>query len=556
MTCWTSTARQQFKAISKNNIFTDAALFCRARLCALAGRKFALFKRLTAPIGFEKGRILAKIVTYVAPLNRHAALLFACLGALLVYGQTVQFHFVNWDDPPHVYQNAALLDPAAAAWQDSVFSRNLGYAMPVTLLSWRLDRALYGPQPPTQAEPQMGSGYHTTQLLLILLYVYAAYAFFALVPLTPWAASWAAFLCVLHPIAVEPLAWITGRKDLLCGIFVFLALAQLHHALQQNRPLKRLLLFGLFSVLAMGSKPIGVLCAPLGLFALWTWPRPHAAWPLRRAVLVVFGVGLVALLTVAVDMQWHRALGGLSDADGVPSTLRNALYALGFQTRDWLWPLTLRPKYVVTPPLGFTPLDALALVPLLALPVLALHPRTRTRPVGFAAALAIVAYLPAAGLVGLRRYIADTYLFLPHAAAALALASLGSALLDKLPQKSRMFVAFLPLLLLLPLALPQVSIWRDSVALWAHTQRLEPDSPQVCRMLGHGYGEEKQPFVAVEMYEACAQRFGPSLFANNLAVTAFNVGDRDRAKRWFSWILQQDPHNARARRYMDALKGP
>lgn len=487
-------------------------------------------------------------------MKRHAPLLFACLGALLLYGQTVQFHFVNWDDPPHVYQNAALLNPDDAAWQDRLFSRNLGYAMPVTLLSWRLDRALHGPQPPVAAEPQMGQGYHLTQLLLILLYVYAAYAFFALLLPSRWAASWAALLCVLHPVAVEPLAWITGRKDLLCGLFVFFALAQLHRALQQNRPMKRLLLFGIFSVVAMGCKPIGVICAPLGLFALWTWQRPHADWPLRKALLVMGGVGLVALLTVAVDMRWHRALGGLTDSDGVPSTLRNALYALGFQTKNWLWPLALRPKYVVTPPSGFSPLDALALVPLLVLPVLALHPRTRGRPLGFAAALAIVAYLPAAGLVGLRRYIADTYLFLPHAAASLALAYLGSLLLDKLPQKSRIVVAVFPLLLLLPLCLSQVLIWRNSVTLWAHTQQLEPASPQVCRMLGHAYGQEKQPLAAIAVYEDCVQRFGPALFANNLAVTAFSVGDRVRAQRWFAWLLQQDPHNARAQQYMAALK--
>jgi len=33
------------------------------------GRKFALFKRLTAPIGFEKGRKKAKFVLYIDPLN-------------------------------------------------------------------------------------------------------------------------------------------------------------------------------------------------------------------------------------------------------------------------------------------------------------------------------------------------------------------------------------------------------------------------------------------------------------------------------------------------------
>ena len=485
------------------------------------------------------------------PSERLAPLL-ALLAVALVYGQMVAFHFVNWDDPTHVYRNPALLSPETAPWQDLWFARNLGYAMPVTLLSWRLDTALHGPLSPETFTPDLGIGFHVTQFLLVLGLALAAYRLFLTLLTRPWRAAVGVLLAMLHPLVVEPLVWTTGRKDLLCALFVCLALDRLLAAIRADRTVDWLG-FVLLAALAMGSKPVGVVCAPLAAWLVLVWPGAYGATARRRrhAWLAVAVTGVLAAALVLVDMQWHRALGGLKEDGTVTNTLRNVVWALGYHVQLWLWPVGLRPKYLVVPPGTVTLTDVVAGVCLLAAPVLLLHPRTRTRPVGLAAALALFAYLPASGLVGLKRFIADTYMLLPTFALALALASL---LPTTLTRRTLPRLAVVTLLLAwTPLTWAQVGVWHDSVTLWTYTRTLEPRSPEVCRMLGHGHGEERAWPDAVRTYQRCMAEFGEAPFANNLAVSAVQAGDKPLARQWFRWILARDPGNARAQRYLGVL---
>ena len=489
-----------------------------------------------------------------SPWRRHAPLLLALLALCAVYAQTLSFSFVNWDDPQHVYRNPGLLDRAHADPRDVWLAHNLGYPMPVTLATYAVDRSLFGPTTLTDALPQQGRGYHATQFVLAILYLLAAYALFLALLDQPAVAAWEAALCVLHPMAVEPLAWISGRKDVLAALFVLLALQRLWRAVTQPGKPRIWLEFALLGALALASKPIAVLLLPMSLWLLWV-QRPGLTQPARRIALIAltFLAALAATVT-ALSLAWQREAGALSGEAPVPYTLRNALWALGFHAKLWLWPLDLRPKYVVSPPPGFSALDALALLVLGVLLAGALHRQTRKTAVGFGCALALCAYLPVSNLIGLKRFVADTYLFLPTAGISLAIAGALQPPFSRLPRRLRLAAALLPLALCAVLSLHQVNIWRNSVALWSHTVALEPDSPEVCRMLGHAYGEENQPRASIDVYLACMQRFGPAPFANNLAVTALRAGDNVLAKQWFSWILARNPRDDRARHYLDQLR--
>jgi len=476
------------------------------------------------------------------------------LAVCAVYAQTLSFSFVNWDDPQHVYRNPGLLDRANADPRDAWLTHNLGYPMPVTLATYALDRALWGPTTLTDALPRQGRGYHATQFGLAILYVLAAYALFLTVLGRPTAAAWAAALCALHPMTVEPVAWISGRKDLLAGLFTALALQRLWRAVTLPGTSRIWLEFSLLSALALASKPTAVLLLPLSLWLLWAW-RPLLAQPARRAALAALTcLAALATATMALSLAWQREVGAITTDVPVPHTLRNALWALGFQTNLWLWPLHLRPKYVVTPPPGFSPLDALALLVAGTLLVGALHRQTRRTAVGFGCALAVCAYLPVSGLIGLKRFVADTYLLLPGAGVSLALVAAVVPIRQQVPPRLHLLVALMPLALCMGLSLGQARIWRNSIELWSHTVALEPDSPEVCRMLGHAYGEENQPRAAIDVYLACMQRFGPAPFANNLAVTAFRAGDKALARQWFAWILERHPADDRARHYLQRLE--
>src|SRR5581483_5237916 len=78
---------------------------------------------------------------------------------LAAFLPTLRFRFVNWDDDIHVQANRAVVDPAAPL-RERLLTPGLGYPIPVTVASYRLEHRLFGLAP---------AGYHAGNLLLHLL---------------------------------------------------------------------------------------------------------------------------------------------------------------------------------------------------------------------------------------------------------------------------------------------------------------------------------------------------------------------------------------------------
>ncbi len=133
-----------------------------------------------------------------------------------VFSQTVNFDFVNYDDPTYVYKNPAItrgLNWPGVVW---LFTHiNAGTWFPLTDLTHQLDWQLYGAN---------AGGHHLTNVLL-----HAATAillFLLLRDLTGrfWPAAFVAAVFAIHPLRAESVAWVVERKDVLSGLFFMLAL--------------------------------------------------------------------------------------------------------------------------------------------------------------------------------------------------------------------------------------------------------------------------------------------------------------------------------------------
>jgi hypothetical protein len=137
--------------------------------------------------------------------------------------------FLNWDDNVNFLENTAYrgLGPAQVRW--AFASVVFGHYIPLTRLTWSLNYVLGGLDP---------SGYHLVNLLLhagnaLLVYIVARRLLAAAEDDgaqktrserdVSVAAALAALIFGLHPLRVEPVAWITARADLLCGAFALLA---------------------------------------------------------------------------------------------------------------------------------------------------------------------------------------------------------------------------------------------------------------------------------------------------------------------------------------------
>ena len=155
---------------------------------------------------------------------RPARVAAAAVAALvcLVYLPALGNGFVNWDDGIYVYRGGF-----AAAWPEAFRSVHAsGNWHPMTTLSHALDTALWG---------RWAAGHHLTSVLLhglnsawVVLLVAGLCGAGGEAASRPRAIAVAAAVAGLswglHPLRVEPVAWVSERKELLCASFYLLGL--------------------------------------------------------------------------------------------------------------------------------------------------------------------------------------------------------------------------------------------------------------------------------------------------------------------------------------------
>src|SRR5262245_60075590 len=162
-------------------------------------------------------------------IRRVACPLVAAVVTAACFLHAVSGSFLNWDDDVNFRHNVAYrgLGPEQIRW--AFTSVAFGHYMPLTRLTFSLNYVLGGMD---------ARGYHLLNVLLhganaALLYLVARRLLAAAVEADgpgerselelSAAAGTAALVFGVHPLRVEPVAWITGRADLLCTAFVLLS---------------------------------------------------------------------------------------------------------------------------------------------------------------------------------------------------------------------------------------------------------------------------------------------------------------------------------------------
>lgn len=385
------------------------------------------------------------VVTAAAPWLLLGVL--ACLPYLESFG----YGFVDYDDPSTIV-NLPLIRRLDLASLPEFFAPNV-YAglpeyMPLKNLSYAVDYALFG------LDPQ---GFRLQQQLWYVCAVLLAFGWLReLLRRTLGEGGHAdrvAWLCAalfgLHPVHVESVAWLSGRKDLLSGAFVFASLWAALRWPGHGRPGTRWLWLAVgFAVLALLSKPTAVvLPALLGVQELLLGPEPRPWQRLRRKLALHLLVGGACLTFVAFYVQLTAPYAQASTGhewrsfDG-PTPLRWGQQVLVLLQMA-VWPVQLA---VVHPPsvLSAEPwsaralLGAFTLVSLAAGVALTLLRRSRwALPLSwFLVPLGPVLFAPA-----WQQYVAGRYLFHAVLGVCLALALLLQALARHRPQFARLAMA-------------------------------------------------------------------------------------------------------------------
>ncbi|MEO8343625.1 MAG: tetratricopeptide repeat protein [Gallionella sp.] len=228
--------------------------------------------------------------------------------AVAVYLQTLHYSFVS-DDELYIIENTKLAGlHFSELWRLFAEPYNPVEFLPLRDLSYWFDIKLFGPNP---------TAFRLHNIILYLLCLPLVYAttrglwrYFrpAHAADASWAAAAVTVLFVLHPAHVEAVVWISGRKDLLSGLFSLFALWLAMNAKREQGLSPEYASAALLALLAaMLSKATAVTVAPL-IALLWIlfWRdipklnrrRTQLLWPVASLLLVMCAVLIFAANSV------------------------------------------------------------------------------------------------------------------------------------------------------------------------------------------------------------------------------------------------------------------
>ena len=373
-----------------------------------------------------------------------------------------------------------------------------GYYLPLSMTSLMVDVALGGSATDLTAFHRTGLVLHVLDAVLVLLILYRLFG--ALVP-----AAIVALLFGLHPLTVEPVAWIGERKTLLASFFALACILSYLEHLRRGGSGWRIASLAIF-VLALLSKPT-VVMLPLLLLLLDAWPLRRLRW---EAVLEKWPFLLISLLSGVITVLSHgraATIAPMSVSDYLQWPVR-AGYLLAFYLTKIGWPTGLTPLYPSPEPFELlNPVVALGLAAVVALTGL-LAQAARRAPGPLVGWLwFVIAIVPTLGLVRYTWVVAsDKYVYFPAFGLLMLLAAGLGAVWDGRRFSRVASRAALLLVAVLLLAAEARGVraalrpWSSTLTLFQHMESRAPRSPVIQNELGILMAEGSAPAQAIQHF--------------------------------------------------------
>ena len=479
--------------------------------------------------------------------------------------------FLNWDDNVNFQDNPTFRGGSSwERWGAAMTSTRFGHYIPLTRLSWSLNHALSGMRP---------WSYHLANVLLhagnaALAYLIARRLLEAgagrrglegqAAGAVSAAAAAAALLWSLHPLRVEPVAWITGRADVLCGTFVLLAIWLYLEAVAGEGPdASRGRLTASAASLAAGILSKGVaVTLPAVLLVLDVYPLRRLGRlglvRLLREKAAHFAVSAAGAILIVIALEQGAQLTR-PESYGVIARIAVAAYSFCIYPLRFFWPLSLSPLYEMPSQVSLSETRfGLAMVGGVVVTAGLIVARRRW-PAGLTAwASSAVMLAPTSVALRLGADLApDRYSYLPSLPIAVLL---GAAVVWILQAARgapaagrRMFAAAAGMLIVVGIAglvwitWAQVQIWHDDLRLWQWAVRVDPHSPTAASNLGSALRARGRLSEAAESSER-ALRLKPDFPEAHLNLALIRAAqDRSaEAERHFRRALELKPRSAPA----------
>lgn len=453
-------------------------------------------------------------------------LLLLCTAVTAVFWQVTTFDFVNFDDPVYVTKNSDIqhgLNNDSIRW---AFTTHLhGHYHPLTWITHIIDFRVYGMNP---------FGHHLTSLVLHILNTLLLFLVLSRMTGQTMASGFAAALFALHPLHVEPVAWIADRKDLLCGFF-WIAALWLYIRIAERKSFVYHFLLVIVYALGLLSKST-MITLPLVLFLLDFWPlnrlrifsgspqpKQFMFPPVSPVRIIAEKSGLV-LIAIAFSLISTAAMQDLQvEAKQLAPYWRyDFVLFITHYLQKFLWPLHLTALYPYAenpaPELLFICGAILAGITLAAIILYKRLPFLLTGWLWF-----VLTLLPVIGLIhGGPHRVADRYTYLPLIGLIIAVTWGGKALIERINGSKNILMSALAAMLLIFLCLlsyRQATRWQNSLSLFSHAVSLYPENWVAHNNLGDAYDMLGEKEKAIYHYQT-ALRIKPRFAKAN-----YNLGN-------------------------------
>lgn len=251
-----------------------------------------------------------------------------------IYYQSTGFEFlINFDDDTLILNSPEL---NAFNWENIIYILSHpkdGLYHPITSLTWLIENSLFGLDP---------FWFHLNNVLFHLGIGLVFYQFVKKYFDNHKLALICLALFILHPMHVENVAWIAGRKDLVFGLFFMLSLLYYTKFQHKNRKSDYAIAI-LFFVLSLLSK-INAAVLP-AIFILMDWHKNKLS--LKKSFIRQLPSFLIGFLLVIYTIYLQKTAGFINEANPAYDLI-DRFFMLNYSISYYLWhiiiPLPLAPK--------------------------------------------------------------------------------------------------------------------------------------------------------------------------------------------------------------------
>ncbi len=399
--------------------------------------------------------------------NKYAAIIIIL--TLTVFFPTIRNGFTNWDDSFHLLNNH---DITALSFQNisKMFSSYyVGHYIPLVIITFAVEYKFFGLDPFV---------FHFVSLFLHLITTVLIYTLVRQWKFNDHVAFLAALLFGIHPLHVEPVAWISARKDVLSGVFLIGSLI-LYYRFQEKKEEKYFLLSVSMYVFSLLAKVTGMFL-PFFLFAQLAVNREMT----NKKVLRLIPYWIVSAGFTLVMLIEHFTVTTVSYGErfSVVDKFCFASYNMLFYAVKSLVPIQLSAVYPYPVRLnGFLPIQFYAAaVVCLVVGLAAYRFRKKIGAYTAPALFFVFALLPTVQIVPFGSMIAaDRFAYLALAGSLVIFISIigkGIAHFDTTLKHTKIAAVFFVLIFSV-ITWNRISIWKNSEMLWNDAIAHYPDFP-------------------------------------------------------------------------------